>query len=247
MADNSSGPVGPDDHYRLQDEPPRPADGAAPRPKPPRPPERSRRPRPARQDPDARKGTGAPSGGASFPWFKPQPMTLKHKIVFGVLVALLIGFAAGMAIWQHQHRAWEQTVFGAAMDDYLAPTVPAPPGAQRPAFGKAVMVDVGQRKLDYFQESLPADMRAASPAEVTTVVQLRYTEQEVGRYTSGGRALKVTLDVTVVDRASHVVLSTKTFIGADPPTFARADVGEDVRGTLPVADIISFLKQLHKG
>jgi hypothetical protein len=247
MADNPSGPVGPDDHYRFQDEPPGPAGGGAPRPKPPRPPERSRRPRPARQDRDAGKGAGSPSGGAPFPWLKPQPMTVKNWIALAAILVPLLGFAAGMAIWQNQHRAWEQTVFGAAMDDYLAPTVTAPPGTPPPAFGKAVMVDTAERKLHYFQESLPDDLRAATPAEVTTVVQLRFTDQEVGWYVGGGRALKVTCNVTVVDRASHVVLGTASFTGADPPLVTSAHPGEDVRGTLPVKDIIDFLKQLRKG
>jgi hypothetical protein len=247
MADNSSGPVGPEDHYRLQDEPPRPADGGGARPKPPRPPERPRRPRSARQDRDAGRGAGSPSGGAPFPWLKPQPMTVKQWIVLAAVAVPVLAFIVAMAVWQNQHRAWEQTAFGAAMDDYLAPAVTAPPSAPRPAFGKAVMVDANQRKLDYFQESLPDDLRAATPAEVATVVQLRYTDQEVGRYVGGGRALKVTLNVTVVDRASHVVLGTASFTGADPPQFTSAHAGEDVRGTLPVADIIGFLKQLRKG
>jgi hypothetical protein len=53
--------------------------------------------------------------------------------------------------------------------------------------------------------------------------------------------------VTVVDRASHVVLATASFTGADPPQFTKASAGEDVRGTLPDADILGFLKKLHKG
>jgi hypothetical protein len=250
MADNPPGPADPEDHYRLQDEPPGPAAGGTPRPKPPRPAERARRPRPeraARRDRDTAKAATAPPGGGWFSWPKRKPTNATQIITLVAIVVPLIAFAAAMAIWQNQHRAWEQSAFGAAMDDYLAPAVNPAPGAPRPAVGKGVMVDVNQRKLDYLQESLPDEMRAASPAEVTTVVQLRYAEQEVGKYTGGGKALKVTLTVTVVDRATHTVLDTRTFVGADPPQFARADVGEDVRGELPVKDIIDYLKQLHKG
>jgi hypothetical protein len=174
-------------------------------------------------------------------------MNWKHWVSLAVVVVPLISFAAGMAIWQNQHQAWEQKAFGAVMDDFLAATAPAAAGAPRPAFGKAVMVDVNQRKLDYMQESLPDDMRAATPEEVTTVVQLRYTEQTVGEYTGGGRALKVTCNVTVVDRASRVVLGTASFTGEDPPQFTRTSAGEDDRGALPTQAIIGFLKQLRQG
>jgi hypothetical protein len=82
---------------------------------------------------------------------------------------------------------------------------------------------------------------------VKTVVQMRYTQQEVGRYLGGGRALKVTVNVTVIDRASRVVLGTRTFTGADPPTVTVGNSSDDVRGAVAYGDIISYLKQLRKG
>src|SRR5262249_17100562 len=110
-----------------------------------------------------------------------------------------------------------------------------------------VMVDATRRKLDYLHWSLPGDMSAGTPEEVTTVVQLHYTEQEVGQYTGGGRALKVTCNVIVVDRASHVVLGSATFVGADPPQFTKTHAGEDDRGELPTKALFTSLKRLGGG
>src|SRR5437870_13592432 len=105
MADNPPGPPGPEDHYRFQDDPPRPAaGGSAPKPKPPRPPDRARRPRlarPPRQDPGA-AGAAKPPFGGLFSWpKKPQPMTPTQWIIFGGMLALFVGVAGGMAIWQN--------------------------------------------------------------------------------------------------------------------------------------------------
>lgn len=178
---------------------------------------------------------------------KPQQMTVKQGIILAAVAVPVIAFIATMAVWQNRQRAWEQAAFGAEMDDYLAPAKTPEPGAPVPKLGKSVMVDADERKLDYLHESLPGDLRAKTPADVQTVVQLRYTNEEVGRYTGGGRALKVTVGVTAVDKASHVILGTKSFTSADPPLVTGGSGSDDVRGTLPVADMIAFLKQLAEG
>jgi hypothetical protein len=231
MSNDPFGPLGPpQDHFRPKESPPWSAQGGGP--KPPQP-------------PTAGKGPDAEKGGFGFGSSKPpQPLTLKHYIILGAVAVPVIAFIVTMAVWQNRQRAWEQTNFGAAMDEYLSPTVAAT-GAT-PSLGKAVMVNADKRELDYLQESLPPEIRAATPAEVQTVVQLRYTDQEVGKYTGGGKAIKVTVAVTAVDKASNVVLGTKSFTSADPPLIVTGSGNDDVRGTLPIADIKAYLLGLRK-
>jgi hypothetical protein len=48
-------------------------------------------------------------------------MTVKQWIVLAAVAVPVLAFVVVMAVRQNRHRAWEQTAFGAAMDDYLAP------------------------------------------------------------------------------------------------------------------------------
>jgi hypothetical protein len=108
-----------------------------------------------------------------------------------------------------------------------APAAAAPPGSRRRRSAR------WSWDADQPQTRLPSGVRARRlarhPGRGDDGGAARYTDQEVGRYLGGGRALKVTVRVTVIDRASHVVLGTASFTGADPPLVTAGSTSDDVR------------------
>jgi hypothetical protein len=243
MTDHPRQPTDPEP-FRFQDEPsPSPAGGA---PAPAGKPERPRRRRPARRDRPAE--APSPSGGAGIPWLKSRPHALRDGLLVAGLLVPLIGFAAFMAIRQVREESHERTVFGANVASYLVPAKELPPGAPRPALGKVVLVDADKRALDEHHFALPDDLRAYTPADVTTIVQVHYTPHQVGVYEGGGKALQLDCTLTVIDKASQALLGTATFHGPPPPaTVSRTAFRQDVDGGLPMEEIIAFLRQLRKG
>ena len=237
MTDRPRPPADPEP-YRFQDEPiPSPAGGSRP---PAGKPERPRR-RPAR------RSEPAPSGGSGIPWLKPRPMTWRGWLVLAGLLVPLLVVAVVMAVRQVREEDQERAAFGANMTTYLVPGKELPPGAPRPAVGKVVVVNADKQALDDFHFALPDDLRAHTPAEVTTIVQFPYTPHQVGVYEGGGKALQLDCTATVIDKASQALLGTATFHGPPPPTRTPTEVGQDDSGGLPNEEILAFLRQLRKG
>src|SRR5947199_9432348 len=143
---------------------------------------------------------------------KKSPPAWQWMVLVAIFIPIL-GFAIFMAVRQEREHADERATFGAVMAEYAGPPVQGNPGAARPALGKVVMVNADNLSLDNLHFAIPDDLRAWTPAEVTTVVQLRTQDREVGRYEGGGRALQQTVTVTVFDKASRVLLGSATFTG----------------------------------
>ena len=244
MADIPRKPVNRDDHFRIQDEPPRVSAGGGPEPRggP------GRRRRRARHDRDDAVPAKPLFGGWRIPGLKPRPMTVRDWLVLAGIAVPLLVVAVVMAVWQTRQQAATRAVFLANMASYVAPPKDLPANAPRPPVGKVVVVDADKRVLDEIYFQLPPDLRADGPADVTTVVQTRYTARQVGEYEDNHRALQLTCTVTVIDKASQALLGSATFTGPPPPPrVARRTVGEDIDGGAPVKEIIDYLRQLRKG
>jgi hypothetical protein len=230
MATNPGPPDEPGEGFGFQDEPARPVPPAKPKKRRPKEPGKAR--------------TAAPGPATS----KPRATVVQWVSLAAVMVPLL-AVAIFMAV--RQNRQWSDLLAAhrAEVAAYLAPGKPAPPGAPRPKIVHVVAVDVDKRALDEgMLFSLPESLRAETPADVTTVLQNRYTAKEHGRFEGGGRALQLTVAVTVIDRATGTVLGTGTFTGPPPPkTVSRGAFGEDVNGGLPVEEVVAFLKRLEQG
>lgn len=234
MGTNSPIPDEPEEHYGLQDEPPSP--------------------RPSKDRPAAPKKRRPKEAGTSRTR-PPEPADAKRKVMVKQLASLavvlvpLLGVAIFMAV--RQTRDWSDLLAAhrPQVEAYLAPGKPAAPGMPRPKVQRVVAVDVDQRALDEkMLFSLPESLRAETPEDVTLILQNRYTTQEHGRFEGGGRALQLTVAVTVVDRATGAILGSGTFTGPPPPkSVSRAHFKSDVDGGLPTEEVVAFLKGLQDG
>jgi hypothetical protein len=176
----------------------------------------------------ASKSGKTPSGKASD---KPAGPSQKEKvqlyILVGVFLLAVIPFAIFMAIRQGRMEDAEKAAFAAEIDQLLQPPKDgaAPPGKP----GKFAEVDVNKRELYVYHGNLGVDMRAVTPAEADYIVQVNETRETVAEYTDGSKGIKVTLELTVIDKPTWTVLDRKTFVGDDPPLVAFGSSGDVVK------------------
>jgi hypothetical protein len=177
---------------------------------------------------------------------KTQGLGLLGGLIVTAFVAALFGVAIFMAVRQTDQANAERTAFRAVIGEYLFSPVPAAPGAARPRVGRVVLVDVERRKFDDLHLSLPEDLRALTPAEVTTVGQIRYTREEVGRYQMGQRAIQLSCTMMVVDLPSRTVIGERSFVWGKPPShIPKTSSKDDVSGSAPWKEITAFLTELR--
>jgi hypothetical protein len=163
-----------------------------------------------------------------------------------VIVGPLFGFAIYMANKQSEERSVERAGFQPAITNLLSAVNDPAPGTPRPKVGKVVLIDADKRTVDQLQPYLPDDIHAKTPAEVTTVGQMRYMRNVVGKFESGGRAVQLTAKLTVVDVPSRTVIATRSFDWGKPPLSVPVGSGaDDVIGSPPVKEINAFLKGLQ--
>jgi hypothetical protein len=162
-------------------------------------------------------------------------------IIIGGLVLLVL---LGVGIW-FARRTIRRAPFRAEMSTYLqAPTGPAKPGT---SVKKVVVIDVADKDVDSLHFDLPDDLRAATPAEVTTVVWLNWSKNQIGTYTGGGSAYQWSCQVTVIDKATRTTIRQQTFTGSRPPQSVRARRGTSHSGDKPTDQVINFLRGLPRG
>ncbi len=175
----------------------------------------------------ASKSGKAPSGKAPD---KPAGPSQKEKvqlyILVGVFLLTVIPFAIFMAIRQGRMEDAEQAAFAAEIDQLLQPPKDGAPPPGKP--GKFAEVDVGKRELYVYHGNLGDDMRAVTPAEADYIVQVKETRETVAEYTDGSKGIKVTLELTVIDKPTWTVLGRKTLVGDDPPLVAVGPSGDVV-------------------
>ncbi len=112
--------------------------------------------------------------------------------------------------------------------------------------GKMVVISKQEKEVDdEVYPALPNELRADSPAEVGTVVILKWGAQVRGVYTGGNAsALWHTCEVTVIDRSLSAIVGRQDFRGGDPPvsTTGRGDI----YGTKPIQEIVAYLTALPR-
>jgi hypothetical protein len=159
------------------------------------------------------------------------------------IVIPLLGIATFMAIRQHQNEAAEEAAFAAVMDELLKPPGEGTPPEGKP--GRFAEIDVDKR-AQYspigIQSALEPDMRARTPDEADYIVHVHEIRETVSEYTDGTKGIKLTLEVTVIDKDTWTVMGRKTFVGEDPPTLAFGD--DDVVGELDRDEVKAFYRSL---
>jgi hypothetical protein len=173
-----------------------------------------------------------------------QEMDRRVKLLLwgaGILV-VFIGLVAG-GIW-FAVRTAKRAPFRAQMSTYLAQPVGAAPAGT--PVQKVVVVDVKDKDVDSMHFDVPDGLRAATPQEVTTVVQLNWDKRQVGTYSSGGKAYQWFCDVTVVDLKSKGKIGGQNFSGSRPPQSFVGKRGESRTGDKPTEAVLNYIKGLRR-
>ena len=115
--------------------------------------------------------------------------------------------------------------------------------------GKLVAIDPRGRGLDgRLQNALPADLRAAGPDEVGTIVWVTWGYHQVGTYKDAvsererGKAFQGYCEITVIDRAAALIVERRTFDAPAPPSTSTA--AGDVHTEVDVDTVVRYLVAL---
>ncbi|MCG3174658.1 MAG: hypothetical protein GMKNLPBB_02918 [Myxococcota bacterium] len=92
---------------------------------------------------------------------------------------------------------------------------------------------------------IPKGLRATKADEVGTVLIVEYTEDIVGHYQGGGKALVNVCTVNIVDVNARRKLATRVFRGTAPPS-AKPWSGSDASGSSPNRDVLKFIRKLPR-
>jgi hypothetical protein len=180
---------------------------------------------------------GLMAAGAFACWF----VARRHPLwgTLAVPAALFVLSGLGMYLLVSVRSAWV-VALRPRLPEYLALQALAGerhrPG--RPALRrKLVIVDEDRRDFDDLHFQLPGELRAGTPAEVGTVIQVRRKQVDLGKNPSGGTDYRRDWTLRVFDNASPPrFLFEKEFPG-DLPYRGRGDR----YGELPVGEVRKFL------
>jgi hypothetical protein len=203
----------------------------------PRPPKRKQK------NKSSNSGKPPPGEGGRQP---EQPAKAPSPVVvYGLLAVIMVpvlGFAIFMAVRQGRMQKGQDAAFAAEIDQLLrAPKEGAPPPGKP---GRFAEIDVDERALTGSHHSLWEDMRAATPAEADYIVHVHTIRETVSTYTDGSKGIKVTLELTVIDKPTWTVMGRKTFVGSDPSLVALGS-HSDVIGTPPDRqEVIAYYRGL---
>ncbi len=215
--------------YEFQDDASGPAEG---------PPGRSPEP-----------GRRKPKGSAAREEFlanaaKATRMPLRDKLILTGFLAVLVGFAAFMAVRQQMQQSAEQEALQAAIHQFLFLPVRDRPGSRRARAGKVVLIDARKQALDRLHRALPEELRATTPAEVETIARMDYDRKVVGRFETGAEAVELNGTMTLIDRATRTFIAARSFSWGKPPTsIPRSSDTDDVTGPPPLKEMAAFLTE----
>jgi hypothetical protein len=164
---------------------------------------------------------------------------LKVAFAGGLMVLVLLLIGGGVLVW-----ALTRSPFRGQIDSYLTPPVGIAPAGT--AVGKLVIVDVGKKDVDSLQEDLPDDLRARGPADVTTVAWLKWSQESVGSYKSGGSALQWSCQITVIDLATRRQIASQRIVGSPPPWATVGKPGASHSGDKPRNEVLAYLQGLRR-
>src|SRR4051812_6521 len=102
---------------------------------------------------------------------------------------ILVSFVVGLVLFGYWLYHAHFIPFEKHMPTYLRPAGAVGLGKAGP-IKKMIVVDVREKKIDGVHHYLPDAVRADYPEQITTVVQLRWTGEVVGRYNGGGVAVR---------------------------------------------------------
>ena len=110
---------------------------------------------------------------------------MKGELIWFLLVVLLILFPIGMKLIQSFHYFAQQekvmSSFSPHLPEYLNNQWIEKRDAEPYLLGKAVTIDVDQKAVDeWTYPKLPDAIRALTPDEVGTVVQIKWDREKVG-------------------------------------------------------------------
>ena len=165
----------------------------------------------------AGKGGGQPEQAAQAP-----PPVVGYGLGALFMVPLL-GIAIFMAVRQRGLQEGEERAFAAEIDQLLKPPKEGTSPAGKP--GRFAEIDVDERALCHSHWTLWKDMRAATPAEADYIVHVHTIRDKVGEYTDATNAIKLTLELTVIDKPTWTVVGRKTFVGSEPPLIVSGSDG----------------------
>lgn len=125
--------------------------------------------------------------------------------------------------------------FASAIEGYTA-LESAEPAPTRPyRRGRVVIIDLDTRKIDPIFNLLPPDLRADSPADVGTIVLVRWIPELVDTYYAAhgqpmAGAYVTNAHVFVIDATIGKRVGTKRIRGESPPDRIVRDAGDDTGG-----------------
>lgn len=108
--------------------------------------------------------------------------------------------------------------------------------------GKVLAIDPAG-SMSPLHLKMPKGLRATRPEEVGTILIVEYTEEVVGHYQGGGKALVNVCTVDVVDVNARRKLTSRVFRGTAPPS-VKPWSGSDASGSSPNRDVLKFIKTL---
>jgi hypothetical protein len=176
-----------------------------------------------------------------------ERFTKKVLAIVGPIAALALGAASIVAIIFLVRRETD-AAFRKDLKWYLEPPKRGQPSSWSVS-GKMVVVDVKQRAVDPLHFKLPKELRAYSPDDVGSIVQLHWERVQMGHYVTRLNGVEVPVNAAyrwdcraeVYDKASGALLTTKHFSGRDPPEMKHND---QVEGLRPDDEIIEYLRGL---
>ena len=111
-----------------------------------------------------------------------------------------------------------------------------------PFAGKTVVINMKTKKIDkeiYF--GLPENLRASTPDDVETVVQVERERVQSGTYTDGAAAYRHRCNITVVDLKAHREIGKFSLSGFNPPPRAKSGYGSRSGSDVPNLQIINCI------
>jgi hypothetical protein len=170
----------------------------------------------------------------------------KGKIIGWVLVGVVAAGVAGFFGVRLLLRANKVKPFKEHLATYTQPiNQPEKEFTSKKPIGKCVTVDMEKNEVDSIYFDLPDELRAETPDQVGTIVQLNWGKQQVNEYEGGKPAYKQRCDVLVVDRATMSAVAAETFWGSDPPSQIKSSQSEG-SGDKPTDQVVNFLKGLPR-
>lgn len=101
-------------------------------------------------------------------------------------------------------------------------------------------------QLSQLFDSIPADLKAARPNQIRTVVLLDWRAVRWAPWVpTHAAAYRSTCEVIVIDRSVHAIVARRSFEGYDPPTMMFAGATH-VWGMAPTDEIVAFLVGLPR-